>query len=360
MRALILAAGLGTRLRPLTLLRAKPALPVRGIPILATLLRLLDEQDIREVMINTHHLPESIHAVVERYRPTRMQVQFSHEPTLLDTGGAIRRVVDFLRDSDPCLVLAGDMLLDYDLRAFAAAHQAEGNAVTFLLSDDPRIAQFGSIGIDTQGCVRRIGQRFDLGGETARGLYLSVTAIAARALATLPERDVFSHLDAWIAPLLRAGARDIRAKLLPAAAQHLDPTPVAQSAPAPSARRDVPSHAAATRSSDPSNSSACTQATALPTALIWEPVGTVPEYLDANFCLPPVYNAKLDAWAKQEGARFGQDFVIGPTAKIGAGTDLDHVVVWDGENVPGGKKFRRGVFAGGEFHPCPADAKTTA
>lgn len=355
MRALILAAGLGTRLRPLTQLRAKPALPVRGIPILATLLRLLDEQDIREVMINTHHLPDSIHAVVERYRPARMQVQFSHESTLLDTGGAIRRVVDFLRDSDPCLVLAGDMLLDYDLRAFAAAHQAEGNAVTFLLSDDPRIAQFGSIGIDTQGCVRRIGQRFDLGGESARGLYLSVTAIAARALASLPERDVFSHLDAWIAPLLKAGARDIRAKLVPAA-QHLDP---AQSAAACSPRTNAGA-SAATRSSDPANTSAHTLATALPTALIWEPVGTLSEYFDANFCLPPVYNAKLDAWAKQEGARFGQDSVIGPTAKIGADTDLDHIVVWDGENVPGGKKFCRGVFAGGEFHPCPADTKTTA
>ncbi len=336
MRALILAAGLGTRLRPLTQFRAKPALPVRGIPILATLLALLDEHEIHDVMINTHHLPASIHAVVERYRPKRMHVQFSHEPTLLDTGGAIRRVAHFLRESDPCLVLAGDMILDCDLRAFASVHQAENNAVTFLLSDDPRIERFGSLGIDTQECVRRIGQRFDLGGESARGLYLSVTAISARALDTLPDREIFSHLDGWIAPLLKMGARDIRAKIFPAAMRK---TPIAQMV-WPTSTPPTPSHA---------------HCAPQPSRLIWEPVGTLREYLDANFCLPSDYNAKLDAWAKREGTHAEPRFVIGATAEIGADTDLDEVVVWDGERVPSGQKFHHGVFAGGEFHRCPAD-----
>lgn len=335
MRALILAAGLGTRLRPLTMLRAKPALPVRGIPILATLLALLDKHEIHEVMINTHHLPASIHAVVERYRPKRMHVHFSHEPTLFDTGGAIRRVVDFLRESDPCLVLAGDMILEHDLRDFASAHQREGNAVTFLLSDDPRIERFGSLGIDTQGCVRRIGKRFNLGGETARGLYLSVTAMATRALDSLPDREIFNHLDDWIAPRLQAGARDIRAQIAPAATRQMSITQISSLAQPFSASHN--------------------HSMLRPSRLIWEPVGTMQEYLEANFCLPPDYNEKLDAWAKCEGTRFGPRFVIGATAEVGANTDLDEVVVWDGERVPSGQKFRHGIFAGGEFHLCSAD-----
>ncbi len=390
MRALILAAGLGTRLRPLTHLRAKPALPVRGIPILATLLRLLDENEIREVMINTHHLPESIHDVVERYCPSRMQVQFSHESTLLNTGGAIRRVVDFLRDSDPCLVLAGDMLLDCDLRAFLAAHRAEENAITLLLRDDPRMARFGSIGIDTQKCVRRIGKRFDLGGESSRGLYLSVTAIASRALATLPAREVFNHLDDWICPQLQAGARDIRAQLFPAdacaagrtltprAGEHtLAPQPTSSAAPfaihphaTSPVRATQEAHLAhpllkttapekGTQPQPSPLSVATSPAVSPSTPLVWEPVGTLTEYFDANFFLPPAYNAKLDTWAKQDGATLGTNFVIGPTAQIGTDVHLEQVVVWDGERVPSGQRLRRGVFAGGQFHACPVEANST-
>jgi NDP-sugar pyrophosphorylase family protein len=93
-------------------------------------------------------------------------------------------VADFLRESDPCLLLGGDMLLDVDLAALVARHRARRDAVTLLLRDDPRAESFGSIGADAQGCVRRIGRRFDLGGETQAGLYTWVNVVAARALAT--------------------------------------------------------------------------------------------------------------------------------------------------------------------------------
>ena len=74
------------------------------------------------------------------------------------------------------------MLLDVDLGALVARHRARGDAVTMLLRDDPRAESFGSIGIDAQGCVRRIGRRFDLGGETRAGVYTWVNVVSARAL----------------------------------------------------------------------------------------------------------------------------------------------------------------------------------
>jgi len=306
---MIVAAGRGTRLRPLTDLRPKPALPVRGLPLVAYHLALLARHAVTEVVINVHHLPEQLMEAARRWCPPEIDLRFSFEPELLDTGGAIRAVADFLRESDPCLLLGGDMLLDVDLGALVARHRARGDAVTILLRDDPRAESFGSIGTDTEGRVRRIGRRFDLGGTTRAGVYTWVNVVSTRALETLPEQRVFGHLDHWIAPRLASGARDVIAEL------------------------------------------------ATPDACLWEPVGTPSEYLEVN--LRPRRLSYLDAEsvASRAGARFAPGLVLGAGATLGAGASLQRAVVWDGEFVPPGLQARDGVFAGGSFHPCasPAD-----
>ena len=307
MRAMILAAGLGTRLRPLTALRPKPALPVRGIPLLACPLALLARHGVTEVVINVHHHPEILQEAAERFAPPGLRLRFSHEEQLLETGGGIRRAAAFLRESDPCLILAGDMLLDVDLGALIRQHRDRKDAWTLLLRDDPRGSRFGTIGIDESGRIRRIARRFDLGGEQRAGLYAHVTIVASRAFETMPEREVFGHLDAWLAPLLQEGADDVCGVVLG------------------------------------------------PERCIWEPVGTPAEYLSANLGPPPLSYLDLDARAAAEGVRFGPGLVVGAGAEIGAGAHLEQAVVWDGERVPAGFEGRRGVFAGGRFHACPED-----
>ena len=301
---MIVAAGRGTRLRPLTDLRPKPALPVRGLPLVAYQLALLAQHGVGEVVINVHHLPEQLMQAARRWCPPGMRLRFSLEPELLDTGGAIRAVADFLRESDPCLLIGGDMLLDFDLGALVERHCARRAAVTLLLRDDPRADSFGSIGIDAQGCVRRIGSRFDLGGATRAGVYTWVNVVSAGALDSLPERKIFGHLDHWIAPRLAAGARDVHAEL------------------------------------------------ASPAACLWEPVGTPSEYLEAN--LRPLRLSYLDAEAvaRRAGTRFEPGLVLGAGATLGAGASLRRAVVWDGEIVPPGLQAQDGVFAGGSFHAC--------
>ena len=302
---MILGAGLGTRLRPLSELRPKPAVPVRGLPLIAYPLALLARHGVSEVVVNVHHQPQCLIEAAERYAPPGLSVRFSHEKALLGTGGGIRRAAAFLRESDPCLILSGDMLLDLDLAALIGQHRERRDAWTLLLRDDPRGRSFGTIGIDADGRIRRIARRFDLGGEQRAGLYVHVTVMAARAFDTLPEREVFGHLDGWVAPLLQAGAQDIRAEIL---AQE---------------------------------------------QCIWEPVGTPAEYLAANLHPPSLSFLDADARAMQEGVRFARGLVIGAGAEIGAGARLEDVVVWEGERVPAGFVARRGVFAGGRFHPCP-------
>ncbi|MBW2578853.1 MAG: NTP transferase domain-containing protein, partial [Deltaproteobacteria bacterium] len=77
MRAMIVAAGLGTRLRPLTELRPKPALPVRGIPLIAYTLALLARHGVSEVIVNAHHLPDILMDAARRHCPLDMELRFS-------------------------------------------------------------------------------------------------------------------------------------------------------------------------------------------------------------------------------------------------------------------------------------------
>jgi NDP-sugar pyrophosphorylase family protein len=301
---MIVAAGLGTRLRPLSELRPKPALPVRGIPLIAYTLALLARHGVTEVVVNTHHLPDILMDAARHHCPTGIDLRFSIEAELLDTGGGIRRVADFLRESDPCLIVAGDMLLDADLSALVATHRERGDAWTLLLRDgDPREKAFGTIGLDSQNRLRRIGARCDLGAEHRAGLYAWANVVAARAFEPLPEREIFSHLDHWIAPQLASGATDIRGEIF--------------------------------ASSD----------------FVWEPVGTPAEYLAANLePIPLSYQAAI-ADAQRAGARIEGDVVIGADAELGPGVRLRRAVVWDGERVPAGLDASDGVFAGGIFHP---------
>ena len=309
MRAMIVAAGLGTRLRPLSELRPKPAMPVRGLPLVAYQLELLAHHGVREVIINVHHLPEQLMETALRCCPPGMSIEFSVEEEILDTGGGIRRAANFLRESDPCLIIGGDMVLDADLTGLRRRHEERGDALSMLLRRDPREPQFGTIGVDADGRVRRIGSRMDLGGSTDRGLYVWANVLSARAFDTLPDRKVFSHFAHWIYPLLEAGARDIRAEVM-----------------------DV-------------------------TACVWEPVGTPEEYLAVNLAPPALSYLDPDTRAREAGVILEPGLVIGAGAKLGAGARLRRAVVWDGEEVPAGFRGDSGVFAGGRFHPCRRAAR---
>ncbi len=299
---MILAAGLGTRLQPLTALRAKPALPIRGVPMIAFALAWLRAHGVTEVAVNLHHLPRSVREAVEEWCPAGLTVTFSHEPELLDTGGGMRRVANFLRESDPAIVIAGDMLLDLDLGRAVREHRAAARRATLVLRDDPRSAQFGSIGVDDDGAIRRIATRFDLGGEVRSGLYTSVNLFSPALFDAMPERERFSHLDDWLVPLLRGGARDVAGVLT------------------------------------------------TPADSVWEPVGTLREYLEANLAPLPLPYWPGDGPAEDRGVRFDPDrqVVVGAGATLSPEASVQRIVIWDGEAVPP-LKCGDGVFAGGRF-----------
>lgn len=131
-KAFVLGAGLGTRLRPLTEQLPKPLIPVMHRPLIEYAFDHLRVAEIKEFIVNTHHLPEKYAAVFPsgRYRDT--PITFRHEPILLETAGGIANIADLVRD-EPFLVYNGDILTTLPLAPLLRAHAESGNLVTLVL-----------------------------------------------------------------------------------------------------------------------------------------------------------------------------------------------------------------------------------
>jgi NDP-sugar pyrophosphorylase family protein len=134
MKALLLAAGEGTRLRPLTLDRPKPMVPVGGRPVLEHLLILLREHGITRMAINLHYRPERIIQHFGDGGRFDVQIEYSWEPRLLGTAGAAKRLEWFF--DEPFVVLYGDVLTNVDLTSMAQRH-TDRNATASLLLYEP-------------------------------------------------------------------------------------------------------------------------------------------------------------------------------------------------------------------------------
>src|SRR5438876_10318049 len=116
MKAMVMAAGLGTRLRPLTYEVPKPMVPVANRPVAEHLLRLLASHGLREIIANLHWFPETVERVLGDGSRLGIELGYRYEEELLGTAGGVRNVADFLTaDGDSFVVLAGDALTDADL-----------------------------------------------------------------------------------------------------------------------------------------------------------------------------------------------------------------------------------------------------
>ena len=154
-RAMVLAAGRGQRLAPLTDARPKPLMLVGGVPLLDHVLAFLRAGGIEEVVINLHHLGAQIEAHVGDGRRWALRVRYSWERPILDTGGGIKHAERLLGD-EPFVVANADSLLELPLREVVAFHQARGGVATMVLRPDPDAARYGVVELDADDRVRRI------------------------------------------------------------------------------------------------------------------------------------------------------------------------------------------------------------
>ncbi len=153
MRAVILAGGEGTRLRPLTLSTPKPVVPVVDRPFLRHQLDLVARAGVREVVFSVAYRPERVEAVFGDGSALGMKISYAVEETPLGTGGAVRHSLDRL--DERTVVMNGDVLTDVDLRALVRRHEAAGASATILLTPVPNPAAYGLVETDPGGRVLR-------------------------------------------------------------------------------------------------------------------------------------------------------------------------------------------------------------
>ncbi|HWB06688.1 MAG TPA: sugar phosphate nucleotidyltransferase [Verrucomicrobiales bacterium] len=142
-RAFVLGAGLGTRLRPLTLQLPKPLIPVHHRPLMEYAFAHLHSAGVKEFIVNTHHLPEEYPRAFPGNEWRGCPLTFRHEPVLLETGGGLANIQDLLRNDEPFFVYNGDVFTDLPLAPAIEQHRAGGNLVTLVLR--------------TSGPVRNVG-----------------------------------------------------------------------------------------------------------------------------------------------------------------------------------------------------------
>jgi mannose-1-phosphate guanylyltransferase len=130
--AFVLGAGLGTRLRPLTLVRPKPLIPIYGKPLITFALDHLCAVGIKSFVINTHHLGGQMEAFFRNQSYAGCSVKLVHEPDLLETGGGIKNAEVWI-GPDPFIVYSGDILTDIELGELIDQHFRKGNDVTLAL-----------------------------------------------------------------------------------------------------------------------------------------------------------------------------------------------------------------------------------
>jgi NDP-sugar pyrophosphorylase family protein len=201
MRAIVLAAGFGTRLGTLSDERPKPMLPVCDIPLVRFGIALLRGHGVTEICVNTHHRGDVLQQELGD------QVRWSEEEKILGTGGALVKQADWLTDGgrDSFFVVNGKVVIDADLHELRRRHEATGALASLVVRETPDAEKWGAIELDADDRVTRIlGQ----GTKGARAcMFTGVHLVSPRAVARLPQTGESDSVRQSYIPALLAGER---------------------------------------------------------------------------------------------------------------------------------------------------------
>jgi len=196
---MILAAGLGTRLLPLTQKKPKPLFPILGQPLIDILIRRLYDSGCLAVIINTHHLAEAIDGFIKG-QDYPIPAKTRHEPTILGTGGGIKNVEDFLGEA-PFLVVNGDILTDIDFREVYSFHLSHKDPVTLVLHNCP---QFNNVWVDQKDHVRDLDHDAKQAESHRLLAFTGIHVLDRQVLEHIPEGRTLSIIHVY-SEMIRSG-----------------------------------------------------------------------------------------------------------------------------------------------------------
>jgi len=297
-QALVLTAGHGTRLRPLSDVRAKPAIPVAGEPMIRRIIRWLVSQGVTDLVLNLHHRPETLAGVVGDGQDLGAQVRYSWEqPRVLGSAGGPRLALPLL-DAETFLIVNGDTLTDLDLGAIVAAHVESRALVTLALVPNREFDRYGGVTLDASDRVTG----FVLCGPAAEGSWHYVGIQVAHA-------SVFADIEPHVPARTIGGVYDALIAARPGAVRGFK----------------------------------CD-------AEFWD-VGTVSDYWRTSAAFmrqegrtgsPAGRGARIDPSARIE------DAILWDDVEVGAGAVVEKCIVTDGVAIPAGSTYHGAVLLAGE------------
>ncbi len=183
---MVLAAGAGTRLRPLTYELPKPVIPVLNRPVIHYVLTNLSRHGIKDIMVNTHHHPDQIRSFCGDGSRWGVRISYSHESTLLGTAGAVKKVEEFFKDG-PFFVLAGDGYSDIDLSAMLDFHRKSGGMATLAVKDVDARFEYGVTLMGRGGRVRGFLEKPLWGDIFSKFVNTSIYLVEPEVLRYMPK-----------------------------------------------------------------------------------------------------------------------------------------------------------------------------
>ena len=165
-QAIVLCAGEGRRLRPYTDRRPKPLMPLLNVPLVQHLLAALQRAGVERVALNAWHLAPQIVEFVEADPVPALDLHVAVEPRLLGTGGGLANLRGWLRP-EPLLLLAGDIVADFDFAGLSARHAESGAEATMALTPAADVARYGAVEIDDDGLLTDVAGLLGRGGRRA-------------------------------------------------------------------------------------------------------------------------------------------------------------------------------------------------
>lgn len=188
MRAMILAAGFGTRLKPLTIGLPKPMFPVLNRPLLEHTLNFLSSQGIQDIIVNVHHLPEKIVEYFGDGTDFGVRLQFSREEEILGTAGGLKKAQSFL-EKETFLVLNSDVLADINLDSVLKLHKEKNSCLTLVVRQDAEPEKYRPIELADDGRITRfVDASIKHSSTTAQRVMFTGTQIM--------EPEIFSRIPA--------------------------------------------------------------------------------------------------------------------------------------------------------------------
>ena len=314
---MVMAAGLGTRLRPITHAIPKPVVPVGNVAIVEQLVRLLAAHGVDEVIANLHWFPDQVRGRLGDGSALGVAISYRHEEELLGTAGGVRNVADYLTaPGEDFLVLAGDALTDADLSALAAAHRANDGVATLGVKKVSDVSEYGVIVTGSDGRVQGFQEKPDPAEALSDLCNCMIYAFSPEVFDYFPQDEMPDPVDF---------ANDVFPTLLAG---------------------DVPFYVHEIKS-------------------YWNDVGTLPEYLQGNLDavegairLPRIggeigTDAVPDGFAAAAGVEVEVSVLFGPGCEVGAGASLTGpLVIGAGARLGAGAQVKEALLLPGATVPA--------